>query len=169
MDNPAAAVPDGAAFLVIAAYSKTGHGTIPSMDDLAKILAKLLVGDMGLFLVYSTQPADVPPEGPPLPPVDPPAPPVTDNTGRDKDGNYWVKRRPELATLNYYATVDAPHPFSTVATRWGLKVLERTDGPHDRLLVFNTPKLVIWVDPAEVIALSPAEIALVEANPGADL
>jgi hypothetical protein len=129
------------------------------MDELAKILSKMLVGDMGLFLVYSTQPVPpTPPPAPPLPPV--PPPPIT-----PPPGTYWAKRKPEIERLNYYTTPSAPIPFASVATRWAMRVLERTDGPYDRLLVYNTPKLVIWVNPYDVVALTPDEIAEVELNP----
>jgi hypothetical protein len=43
--------------LVIAAYFKRGQGVMPGAEELARKLAKMLTGEMGLFLVYSTDPA----------------------------------------------------------------------------------------------------------------
>lgn len=42
--------------LVIACYFKNGEGTMPGAVELADKLSRMLTGEMGLFLVYSTDP-----------------------------------------------------------------------------------------------------------------
>ena len=153
--------------LVIACYFVNGHGVMPGADALAKKLvlmlqtegvqdaetlagklSKMLVGEMGMFIVYSTEPPSVAPTDPPVVII-----PVTPGPGipvivGPQPQTWYVERKPDLAVLDYYATAAAPQWFKQVHTTWAMRVWERTGPPNDRLKVNVSPE--IWIRTEQV-------------------
>jgi hypothetical protein len=77
-------------------------------------------------------------------------PPPTTSGSYDWTQPWHVERKTSVPSLRYYRTPQDSSYWKSVPTTWTMKVLERSDYPDNKLLVFNQDGITIWVRPEEV-------------------